>query len=496
MLLFFAPQASENTADAAPTVAADVKEESPVSTDHSVQINGSKFEYKVTTGMMPLKTEAGETEANIFFIAYTATNPPEGKRRPLMFSFNGGPGSASVWLHLGALGPRRVKMLDDGNLPPPPYELVENPQTWLAHTDLVFIDPVGTGYSRAVKPENGKKYWSLNGDIESIAEFIRMYLTRYERWTAPLFLVGESYGTTRAAGLSGNLFEKGIALNGIVLVSSVLQFQTLEFDRGNDLGYVLFFPTYTATAFYHTKLPSAQQQDLSKTLKEAEAFAEGEYALALAKGSRLTAKERQNIVAKIARYTGLSPQFIENNDLRIEQDKFCKELLRAERKIVGRLDSRIVGTDGDHGAEGTDFDPSMTAIRPPYTALMNNYVRSELGYKTDATYFILGGGVHSPWDWNLRGQGYADTSGSLRRAFQKNPYMKVFVASGYFDLATPYFATEYTLDHLGVEPNIRAGIKTEYYEAGHMMYIHVPSLEKLKRDVAAFLQEATRTQAK
>ncbi len=493
MLLFFAPQPSDN-ADAAPTVTADTptKEEPPVETEHSLKIGDKTLNYKVTTGMMPLKSETGETEANIFFIAHTVTNPPEGKKRPLMFSFNGGPGSASVWLHLGALGPKRVKMQDDGNLPAPPYELIDNPQTWLEQTDLVFIDPVGTGFSRPAKPDLGKKFWSINGDIESISEFIRLYLTRNERWTSPLFLVGESYGTTRAAGLSGHLVEKGIALNGIVLVSSVLQFQTLEFERGNDLAFTLFFPTYTATAFYHKKLAAALLTDLGKTLKEAEAFAENEYAPSLAKGSRLTGKERQNIIAKIAKYTGLDPKFIDNNNLRIEQDKFCKELLRDRQKIVGRLDSRIIGTDGEHGAENTQFDPSMTAIRPPYTALLNQYLRTELNYKTDATYYILGGGIKTPWDWNLDGMGYADTSRSLRSAFQKNPFMKVFVASGYYDLATPYFATEYTLDHLGVEPEIRAGITTEYYEAGHMMYIEVGSLSKLKNDVTSFLHSAVR----
>ena len=494
LLLFFAPQASDD-AEAQKTVSAETpaKEEPPVQTEHSLKIGAKTLNYKVTTGMMPLRSETGETEANIFFIAYTLNNPPEGTKRPLMFSFNGGPGSASVWLHLGALGPKRVKMQDDGNLPAPPYELVDNPQTWLEQTDLVFIDPVGTGFSRAVKPDGGKKYWSVNGDIESIGEFIRLYLTRNERWTSPLFLVGESYGTTRAAGLSGHLFEKGIALNGIVLVSSVLQFQTLEQERGNDVAYTLFFPTYTATAFYHKKLPSNLMQDLGKTLKEAEAFAENEYAPALAKGSRLASKERQNIIAKIARYTGLDPKFIDNNNLRIEQDKFCKELLRDNKKIVGRLDSRIIGTDGEHGAENTQFDPSMTAIRPPYTALLNQYVRTDLNYKTDLTYYILGGGIKTPWDFNLRGQGYVDTSVSLRSAFQKNPYMKVFVASGYYDLATPYFATEYTLDHLGVEPEIRAGIQTHYYEAGHMMYIEVGSLAKLKNDVANFLGSAIRS---
>jgi carboxypeptidase C (cathepsin A) len=470
--------------------AARGKEEAPVVTQHEIQVGGKPLSYTVTTGMMPIKSDTGEKEADIFFMAYTRNDAGDMTKRPLMFSFNGGPGSSSVWLHLGALGPKRVKMLDDGSLPPPPYQLVDNPETWLEETDLVFIDPVGTGYSRPAKPDLGKKFWSLNGDIESIAEFIRLYLTRYHRWTSPLFLVGESYGTTRAAGLSGNLIEKGIALNGIVLVSSILNFQTADFDEGNDLPYILFLPTYTATAWYHKKLPADLQKDLRKTLDEVEQWAATDYTLALMKGDALTDQERKAVLDRLARYTGLSKAFLDNTNLRVEIFQFCKELLRGQKRTVGRLDSRFTGIDARAVTATPDFDPSMTAIRPPYTALFNHYVRTQLEYKTDATYYILGGGIKEPWQFGDSGQGYADTSVALRSAFAKNPYMKVFVASGYYDLATPYFATEYTLSHLGLDPSLRANIHTEEYEAGHMMYIEIGSLSKLKREVAAFLTAA------
>jgi len=476
---------------AAPPDKEAAKEEAPVVTKHEIKVGGRTLPYTVTTGLLPIKNDTGETEAHIFFIAYTADNVENRAARPLMFSFNGGPGSSSVWLHLGALGPKRVKMLDDGSLPPPPYRLVENEHTWLDETDLVFIDPVGTGYSRPVKPDQGKKFWSLQGDIESVGEFIRLYLTRYQRWSSPLFLVGESYGTTRAAGLSGYLIEKGIAFNGILLISSILNFQTAQFDRGNDLPCVLFLPTYTATAWYHKRLPAdLQNQDLRATLKEVEQWAMNDYTIALAKGDALTASERQAVIDRLARYTGLSRRYVDDSDLRIHISRFCKELLRDEKRTVGRLDSRFKGIDALAVSENPDYDPSMTAIRPPYTAVFNAYVRGELRYETDTPYHLLGGGIKGPWEWGKAGQGYADTSEALRSALAKNPYMKLFVGSGYYDLATPYFATEYTLNHMGLDPSLRANVTTAEYEAGHMMYIHNESLARLKKDVAAFLRGA------
>jgi len=480
----FALMAQAPEAKPAPA-AAPAAEDKPVVTKHQITAGGRTLSYTVTAGMLPIMNETGEAEADMFFIAYTLDNAGPAAKRPLMFSFNGGPGSSSVWLHLGALGPKRVRMLEDGSMPPPPFQLVDNEYTWLGETDLVFIDPVGTGYSRPRKPEWGKKFWNVQGDIRSVGEFIRMYLTRYERWTSPLFLVGESYGTTRAAGLAGHLIDRGIAFNGIVLVSSILNFQTARFAKGNDLPYVLFLPTYTATAWYHKRLPPDLASDLRKATEEAEKWAAGPYAEALAKGDRLGAAERQAVIDRLHRLTGLDKSYISRCDLRIEIQHFCKELLRGRGRSVGRLDSRFLGIDESGVSERPDFDPTLSIIFPPYTTTFNQYVRTELGYKTDRVYNILGGVER--WEY---GPGYTDTSEALRSAFAKNPYMKLFVASGYFDLATPYFATEYTLSHMGLEQELRKNITTAYYEAGHMMYLHSKSLEKLRREVGGFLRRA------
>lgn len=456
-------------------------DEEPIVTQHEA----GPLPYSVTAGRMPLRDDKGEIEAQMFYMAYE--RQPRDPRRSLMFSFNGGPGSPSLWLHLGALGPKRVTLFEKPELPRPPYELIENEHSWLSETDLVFIDPIGTGYSRAHTDELGKKYWGLKGDIESVAEFIRLFLTRHERWASPLFLVGESYGTTRAAGISGHLIDRGIAFNGLVLVSSILNFQTARFHKGNDLPFILFLPTYTATAWYHGRLEPGLQADLRQTLKEVEAFAIGEYAQALAMGDRLPAAQRQRLVRRLARYTGLSADYVDRRDLRIEIHPFCKELMRHERRTVGRLDSRFKGIDANAAAERPEHDPSMSALMPPYTAMLNHYVRTELGYKTDLDYQIFGG-IKSPWDWGSAGEGHPDTSEALRSALSKNPHMGVYIASGYYDLATPYFATEYTLAHMGLDPTVRGNISTGEYEAGHMMYIERESLGKLKSDIASFLE--------
>ncbi len=470
---------------------APLREEPPVITKHEILAGGKTLKYTATTGMMPIKNaQSGEIEAQMFFMAYTLDGTTDPAKRPLMFSFNGGPGSSSVWLHLGALGPKRVKMQDEGWLPAVPYEVVANDQTWLDQTDLVFIDPVGTGFSRAARPELATKFTGLNGDLDSVGEFIRLYLTRNERWASPLFLVGESYGTTRASGLSGLLVDRGIAFNGVLLVSTVMNFQTLLFANGNDTPFVLMLPSYTATAWYHKKLPpDLQKLPLRKVLDEAERWALNDYAVALAKSARMTATERQKTVDQLAHYTGLSKQFIEYCDLRVDLGKFNKELLRAERRTTGRLDSRFKGIDSNAAGERPDFDPSMSAIRPPYTAAFNDYVRRQLGYKTDAVYHILGGGFTSPWNWGSD-NAYVDTIAALKCAFSINPFMKLFVAYGYYDMATPYFAAEYTMDHLNLDAELKPNIKTAYYEAGHMMYIDLKSLAQLKKDVTVFIQGA------
>ena len=460
-------------------------------TRHKVLIGGKELSYTASAGLLPIVNDAGETEAEIFSITYAADRPQSGKRRPLMFIFNGGPGAASVWLNLGAIGPRRVEMLPDGNMPAPPFRLTDNAYSWLDLADLVFIDPVGTGYSRAAKPDQTKNFTTVRGDIDSLGKFIRLYLTRNERWNSPLFLVGESYGTFRAAGLSEHLVEHGVALNGIVLVSSILNLQTTSFDNGNDLPYQLFLPSYTATAWYHKKLAPDLQADLDQTLAAAETWAATEYQEALNKGDRLSAEERRTVVAKLSRFTGLAPSYVENRNLRIESRGFVRELLRDRGRMVGYMDSRFSAANLEPSAD-SGFDPTVSTIRPPFTAAFNAYVRQELGFQSDLEYFTLGGGI-GHWDWDAKNS-YADTSDNLRNTFAKNPYMKLFVASGCFDLATPYFATEYTLAHLGLTPALRQNITTRRYRSGHMMYLDSEALAQLKRDVAEFIGAALKQQ--
>ncbi len=462
-------------------------------TKHSTRIGNQQLNYTVTTGFMPLRNDkTGETEAKIFFVAYTMDKVNDSSRRPLMFSFNGGPGSASVWLHMGAIGPKRVKMLDNGFFPPPPYQMEDNQQTWLTDTDLVFIDPVGTGYSRAMKPELASKYFGLKGDIESIGEFIRLYLGRYERWSSPLFLVGESYGTTRASGLSDHLFEHGIGLNGILLISTVMNFQTVRFADNNDLPLVLILPSYATTAWYHKRLsPEMQSKSVKQIAQEAENFAMNEYMPAMMRIDRLSPQEKSSLAEKFSSFTGLSKDFIERNNFRVELGEFMKELLRDQRRTIGRLDSRFLGIDRDAGGENAGSDPSMNAIRPPYTAMFNDYVRRDLDFKSDLEYYILGGGITSPWNWNVS-NGYADTSMPLKDAMAKNPYMKVFIGCGYYDMATPFFAAESTVSAMNLDPTLRQNITFNYYEAGHMMYIEKVSLKKLHDDASAFIQSSLR----
>lgn len=485
------PSPQPAVSPAARAAAVPDKDDPPVVTKHSITVKGRQLNYTVTTGFMPLRNAVtGDIEARIFFMAYTLDNAPV--TRPLMFSFNGGPGSASVWLHLGTIGPRRVKMLDDGMMPPPPYEIEDNQHTWLTETDMVFIDPVGTGYSRAAKPELASRYFGVEGDIASVGEFIRLYLGRNERWMSPLFLVGESYGTTRASGLSNYLFDKGIALNGILLISTVMNFQTIRFADNNDLPLVLILPSYTATAWYHKRLsPAMQARSIEQVTLEARQFAANEYMPAMLRIDSLSAAERSALAEKFSSYTGLSRDFVERANFRVDLGKFQKELLRSERRTAGRLDSRFKGIDRDAAGDTPDTDPSMNAIRPPYTAAFNAYVRGELGFKTDTEYFILGGGISSPWNWNVA-NGYADTSISMKDAMAKNPYMRIFMAQGYYDMATPFYAAEYTLSAMNLDPLLRKNVSIAYYESGHMMYIEKNSLAKLKADAAAFIANSLR----
>jgi len=481
--------------------------EKPLSvTHHTISLNGRPHPYTVTVGTLTVNKTDEQPGARVFFFAYTLDGVKDISARPLTFVFNGGPGSSSVWLHLGAWGPRRVAMTEDGYSVKPPFGLTDNDNSLLDVSDLVFIDPVSTGYSRPLPGENKSQFHGVGEDVASVGEFIRLYITRYERWASPKFILGESYGTTRAAGLAGFLQGRthGMYLNGIVLISSVLDFQTIMFPAGNNLSYVLFLPHYTATAWFHKKLdPRLQEKALREVLKEAEDFAINEYSAALLKGNRLGREDAERIADKLAAYTGLSREYVKQSNMRVRHDRFIKELLRTNFETVGRLDSRFKGRDEDAAGENYDFDPASAAIQGAFSTMLNHYVRTELGYKEDMPYAIYG----NVYPWNFlsspedaepfpgpsRGRfggltlNVADV---LRRAMSENPYLQVFCANGFYDGATPYFGTEYTFSQMGLNGEFRDRVHMGYYEAGHMMYIHRPSHLKLKSDVAEFIKRA------
>lgn len=463
----------------------------PVVGTHSFATSRGTTHYTTTTGHMSLKDSEGKLKATMFYIAYTKNDVADTAHRPITFAFNGGPGSSSVWLHLGALGPRMVQLGEEGEALPPPYRVVDNPDTWLEFTDLVFIDPVGTGYSRPAKDEKREQFHGVEEDIASVGEFIRLYTSKYKRWLSPKFLAGESYGTTRAAGLASYLQERcGMYLNGIMLISVVLRFQTLYFVPGNDLPYIVYVPAYAATAWYHKKLSPELQGDLRATLDEVRNWCMSDYMIALSKGDLLPEEERVKTAKALARYTGLSEEFILRTGLRISLHRFVKELLRTEHRTVGRLDSRFKGIDRDAAGEEFEYDPSYdTVILGPFTAALNAYLRSELGFESDLNYEILSSGVH-PWNWGSADKGFLNVAEHLREAMTKNPFLKVFVANGYYDLATPFSAAEYTMNHLGLDAALRSNLTMEYYEAGHMMYIQRTSREKLRADAEQFMQSA------
>jgi carboxypeptidase C (cathepsin A) len=445
------------------------------------------FSYEAAAGTLTLRDDEEKPTAHIFFVAYTKGAGEAARRRPITFAFNGGPGSSAVWLHLGAFGPRRVDLAESGKETAPPYHLVDNEATLLDQTDLVFIDPVSTGYSRAVTPEQAKHFHGTEADLQSIAAFIRLYLTRFDRWDSPKFLAGESYGTTRAAALANLLQDQqGIYLNGIILLSVAFNFQTILFDEGNDLPYTLFLPSYAATAWYHKRLPSDLQADLVKTLEEVERFAVGEYSVALLRDGELSAEARDAVARKVARYTGLTAEYVLRNGLRVEATRFRKELLRDKDRNVGRYDSRYEGEELDGAAERPDYDASYTVVQAPFTALVNAYFRESLKYETELDYRVLTGKVQ-PWDYGARNR-YLNTGPSLRQAMAKNPGLRVFVASGLYDLATPFYATRYTFNHLGLNVAQRGRVTLAEYPAGHMMYTEKESRQRLKADLTKFFR--------
>ncbi len=457
-------------------------------THHTIHLGDRPFEYTATAGRLPIKDESGKIRAHIFFVAYTKDGQKDLSRRPILFAFNGGPGASSVFLHMGALGPKRINMTTEGKTLAPPYAGIPNEQSWLDVTDLVFIDPVGTGYSRPAPGVDPKEFYGVQKDIHSVGEFIRLYVTQYRRWLSPKFIAGESYGTTRAAGLAGYLQNQlGIYINGLILISSVLNFQTITFAPGNDLPYLLYLPAYTHAAWFHKKLSPELQGDLAKTRVEVEKFALNEYTVALMKGDLLTGPEKNKIIDQLARYTGLSKNFIRESHLRIPRDRFLRELLRDKQQRIGVLDSRITGS---YKVDTFLEDPSVFKATGAMVAVWNDYVKNELKYDQDIPYEFLSTKANESWNWGSAAQGYVDVADILGKALRANRSMRVMIGSGYYDLDTSCFAAEYAANHLGLGPNLRDHITLTFYEAGHQMYTHYPSLVKLKSDVAAFVRKS------
>ncbi len=475
-------------------------------TKHSATIEGKVIPYTATAGELTILKPDEKPGANMFFVAYFRDDVKDRSLRPVTFCYNGGPGSSTVWLHLGGIGPKRIAMDDEGYPTPAPFDLGDSQYSLLDVTDLVFVDAVSTGYSRPLASEDRGQFHGVQEDATAFTEFIRLFLSRFDRWSSPKFLLGESYGTTRSAVLAGGLQNRthGIYINGIILVSSVLDFATLSFSPGNILAYIVFLPHYTATAWYHKALPPENQnKPLSPLLDEARKFALDEYAPVLLKGNRLEPEEHEAIAARLASLTGLSSEYIKQANLRVSHSRYVKELLRSKRLTVGRLDSRFTGRDADAAGETYEFDPSSALIMGAFATNLNNYVSTVLNYRKEVPYAIYGN-VY-PWNFSFQpetppGRQVAaartsrdlplNVSETLRRVMAENRDLKVFCCNGYYDGATPFFGTEYTFSQLMLDGSYRERVKMGYYEAGHMMYIHKASLIKMKRDLAAFITEA------
>ena len=471
---------------------APVQPESVV-THHSITIGGQRIDYDARVGNIILRDTADNPIGSLFYISYTKQGVKDATHRPITFAYNGGPGSSSIWVHMGAFGPRRVSIPDTAHAPPPPYDLVDNQYTILDKTDLVFIDPIGTGFSKPIGKGKGKDFWGVDQDARSLAQFVSRYLSQNERWNSPRYLLGESYGTTRSAALVNYLQGRdNMDFNGVILMSAVLDFQTITFDPGNDEPYIMYLPSYAAVASYFHALPE-EPKELRPFLKEVEHFATTDYAAALLAGSNLTPAARDSILERLHRYTGLSKEYLDKADLRVDAGEFEKELLREHGQVVGRLDARFTGPTGDLLAQRAPYDPQSADISSAYASVFNHYLHTELNFGKDKQYTVSGN--VRPWDWT-HGQsrgwpGHTNVAVDLAEALQYNTRLQVLLNSGIYDLATPYFAAEWTMDHLGLPPELRAHIHEAEYDAGHMMYVHGPSLAKLKQNIASFIDQTS-----
>jgi carboxypeptidase C (cathepsin A) len=480
--------------------------EKAVTTSHSVQIGGRSIAYKATAGTLIIRDEKGKPDASVFYVAYTADGEKDGSRRPVTFLYNGGPGSASIWLHMGSFAPVRIVTSSPEATAPAPYQLVPNADSLLDKTDLVFVDAIGTGYSKGLPNEKdgsnksgadkdanpNKRFWGTDQDIDAFGRFVIRYITANNRWNSPKFLFGESYGTPRSAGLVKYLQDKGVACNGVILLSSILNYGSRLPGQDND--FVGGLPTYAAIAWYHNKLPS-KPAALEPFLTEVRDFARGEYAVALSKGQALSAQEQDAVATKLNKYTGLSVAYLKEANLRVSPSRFRKELLRGERRTVGRYDGRFEGIDSDAAGENPESDASDTAIRGAFTAAFNDYLVRELHYPSDVQYNVSAQAIQD-WDWKHKVPGQQRPLplpimvDDLGAAMRENPHLKVMSANGWFDLATPFFATEYDLAHLDVEPKLRQNLSFTYYPAGHMVYLNLEALKQFKTDLVKFYDSA------
>ena len=466
----------------------------PCRSESSIVLNGRTLKYRAIAEFVPVVAggvddKRGDPEAAIFTTSYLL-DAADAATRPVCFVFNGGPGSASIWLHLGALGPKRVVIREDGTMPPPPYTVTDNQESWFEHFDLVFIDPPHTGYSITGSVEARKKMLSVDGDVDALAECIRTWLGRHRRWSSPVYVAGESYGTTRGAALADKLQDIGVALSGLVLVSCAMDLQSIVFAPRNDLPYALFLPAFACVAQYHGRLKGSLGESPAAARAAAEAFVDDEYLRALHAGSRLSKAARRRVGGRIAQLTGLAPALVDDKNLRINDQTFFVELLRDRGRIVGRLEARVTGPMAASRSHQWEFDPGIEAIVAPYTMAAHAYMSENLGVDTQARYEVLSEEAHKQWNWNRRedkGNSFACTSPDLSRALRRNPHLRVLVASGHYDLGTPYSASNWSLAQLDVPADVLARVEHHYYDAGHMMYTREADMMKLKRDLAAWL---------
>ncbi len=456
------------------------------------KIADGELAYSAHAGTLAQTNDAGDEKADVFFVAYIKEGTDQATR-PVTFCFNGGPGSSSVWLHLGMLGPKRIVFPDDATPLRPPYHLDDNPTSLLSETDLVFIDPVSTGFSRPAKDEDKKQFHGFREDVRSVSQFIHDWTSHYSRWESPKFLLGESYGGIRAAGVANHLQDRyNFELNGAVVISGAINFKTLRFGSNNDVAPICFLPTYAATAWYHGKLiPKWQDQPIKKVVAEAEKFALGEYSSTLLLGTSASAKRVKKVSQRFADLTGLDVDFVRRCNLRVSQPRFSKELLRDSNQTVGRFDSRYKGIDRDSAGDRIEYDPSGAALFGPFTATINQYLIEDLQYKQPRPYEILTGNVQ-PWNYDSFTGRYVDASDELRSVMTANPYFKLYVACGYYDLATPHFAMKYTLDHMGLPPSRLKNIQVSHFKGGHMMYIVEPEMQTLFDELSVWYKESTR----